>query len=307
MENNKLVPVVIVESIVIVVLFVLLIVEKTNNSVPTTVSNPGTLMSYAKQDDQQRLRLNSTPIDGSEYFSSYNLNDESLDDPYAIAMMFAKMLDNGEWNGFTRTYNGHEVSHSYYGEILVDGEPTGVKTQNGLLYDKAKDMYLNGWDGSEVEIDSHIISISKTDGAILKDGYLLQGQHCVDLPEDEYQCESLNYEFIFGEGCYVVVDNQLCKYKRQELIKLPGEKLNWTSNESNNENAIPHLFYCREHDILYLYTGEMPDFNVYYFPDRRNSCMTYLGTFHEDFSLEDINSRVYGFDPHYLELCRDLY
>lgn len=219
--------------------------------------------------------------DGSNaHFSADDNPDIQLDtdDPVEIAKAYVQLYDSWKWSGSPTTYNGHQV-YFYDGEIEIDDVPTGVKCNEGILYDKAKTAYLTKqWDGTLAMLDSHYIELSR-EGYVLIDGYLGGGQENLDLPESAYELlvdEIPNYKYVPGQGTYAIIDKKLVKFLREEQITLPGEELSWKGFQAV-------LIYNEIDGKLYLISRvEMCPLDnsenyVYVFDDCNISKMTYLG------------------------------
>lgn len=192
-----------------------------------------------------------------------------------IASIFKDLCETGYCKTGAWTYycRGKEVS-ILSGEIFVDGVNSGLKTAERTFYDEVKAKYLTGeWDGTPTQLNGHEISLSKTKGSILIDGHFSISSHCLDLPEDlDYdELDSFDTYYIFGEGAYAIVDKKLTKFERGNQVNLPGGTLNWV------EGTELMLYYCDEHDLLFLTSFTDFYYNVYVFPDRNVSKIKYIG------------------------------
>ena len=80
------------------------------------------------------------------------------DDPVSIAKVYLELYNAKQWgtnstHTICRNEYGDFAVNIWQGEIYVDDEATGVKTEGRLFYDKLCELYLSGeWDGSKTEI-----------------------------------------------------------------------------------------------------------------------------------------------------------
>ncbi len=205
--------------------------------------------------------------------------DIDVDDAVDIAKAYVELYDLWKWSGKPTTYNGHEVSF-YRGEIEVDGVATNVKNNERILYDKAKNAYLNGqWDGTLAMLDSHYIELSKA-GDLLIDGYLGEGgPGNLDLPNDiDFADSNTNYVCIPPYGTFIVENKKLVNYMRLERTEITSNPLEWEGYDFDLEEfneltqsvedycfylyRSPLLDYDEDEDKLYLRTADF-DKNIY--------------------------------------------
>lgn len=184
------------------------------------------------------------------------------DDPIVIAKEYARLLNSEEWTGCSTTYKNFDVSE-WYGEIFIDDEPTGIKSEEIFLYDKIKEYYLSGeWDGSPTTMDGHTIERSKSSGHIIVDGYLSRSyQEDLDLPENlDYDNFDSNLWYVPYLGT-AVIDHQILKmYVRGELITLPGGELVYEGIDLTYYTPIEY-FLCpyEEYNRLFLIVSAVPN------------------------------------------------
>lgn len=204
--------------------------------------------------------------------------DIDEDDAVEIAKAYVELYDSWQWSGKPTTYNGHEVYFSW-GEIEVDGVPTGVKNNERILYDKAKNAYLNGqWDGTLAMLDSHYIELSRT-GYLVIDGYLGEGQDNLDLPNDfDFTNANTGYVCIPPYGTFIIENKKLVNYLRLERTEITSNPLEWKGYDFDTEefneltetiedycfyfSKFPLLEYDEDKDKLYLKTFDS-DENCY--------------------------------------------
>lgn len=195
--------------------------------------------------------------------------------------------------------SGIEIGISW-GTIKLEGEETPIRTEEKSICDKAIESYMSGeWDGTEmVTSNGHIIKLDEGGGYLLLDGYIAVGQRNLDIPESAYELFRdviPDYEYVPGQGTYVIIDNKLVKFLRGEQIILPGEELSWKGFQDKNDlyakidvNSriiydLPTLIYNKIDGKLYLTSGDETctlsnsESYVYVFDDCNISKMTYLG------------------------------
>lgn len=182
------------------------------------------------------------------------------DDPIVIAKEYARLFNLDECTGYPTTYKGFKVSEPD-GEIYINDEPTGIKTDERIFYDEIVEMYLNEtWDGTERQYKSHTIELSPHGGYVLVDGYITCIQHNLDFPEnitdsDFEHCTS----FIPTKGTYTIINNTLVKYQRGKLISLEGCPLMWEGFDTNTYAPYyKELYYDEASDTLFLIINTMP-------------------------------------------------
>ncbi len=155
------------------------------------------------------------------------------------------------------------------GVIFVDGESSGVKTPFKEIYDEVKELYMSGkWDGKKTIYKKHTIELEASDevlcGYILIDGNYYNKDN-LDLPSDmdffsnnENNINSKNYQYIPGEGTYIIQNCKLVKYLRGERIDLQGNELipekikDLGYNYDPTDLAYLLLLYDDVHDGLFL-------------------------------------------------------
>lgn len=151
------------------------------------------------------------------------------------------------------------------GVIFVNGESSGVKTPFKEIYDEVKELYMSGkWDGKKTVYKNHTIELDAQSkelcGYILIDGNYYNKDN-LDLPSDmdfSNNVNSQNYQYIPGEGTYIVENCKLVKYLRGERIDLQGKELisekikDLGYNYDPKDLAFLLLLYDYVHDRLFL-------------------------------------------------------
>lgn len=200
-----------------------------------------------------------------------------------------------------------------------------LKDENGEFTPEALELakkyltkYNNGeWDGTEMHTyNGHIIKLDEGGGYLLLDGYIAVGQRNLDIPESAYKLfrnDIPDYEYVPGQGTYVIIDKKLVKFLRGEQITLPGEELSWKGFQDKDDlyskteidyrimYDLPTLIYNKIDGKLYLTSGDETctldnsENYVYVFDDYNVSNMRYLGRVnfeHEYPGNVDMNSLI---------------
>lgn len=212
------------------------------------------------------------------------------DDPVSIAKVYLELYNAKQWG----TNSTHTICRNEYGdfavnirqgEIYVDDEATGVKTEGRLFYDKLCELYLSGeWDGSKTEIEGQTVFRDTYDGEIS----IFSGSISLDKPYenidipasfDTYVCDfkAREYTYVPGHGTYTVVNHTLQMFLRGETIVLPGGPLDlhW---DKDFERII---IYFESTDTLYIVERDYENDTkyVYSVPDLNYSRVKFIGLF----------------------------
>ncbi len=217
-----------------------------------------------------------------------------------LAKEYLIKYNNGEWDGYSivDSNSGIKIGISY-GTITLEDEETPICPEERSICDKAIESYMSGeWDGKEmITSNGHIIKLDEGGGYLLLDGYISVGQRTLDIPESAYEIFRdviPDYEYVPGQGTYVIIDKKLVKFLRGEQITLPGKELSWKGFQSYNDLIsqkpdfaimydLPTLIYNEIDGKLYLTSGDETctldnsENYVYVFDDCNISKMTYLG------------------------------
>lgn len=182
------------------------------------------------------------------------------DDPSNIAKQYLDFYNNGECSGWTINYMGLELGIGGCGTLLVNGEPTTLKSNRGILTDIAKELYFRGvWDAPEVTYGNHTFGVSQSSGALLLDGSLAGSQLPIDRPDDWSEIGNSNYEYVPGKGLYGVVNQRLVKFLRGEIVYLPGGKLVFSGIDFSKEQICDiRLRYTEYSDNFFLFVNTCP-------------------------------------------------
>ncbi len=145
------------------------------------------------------------------------------DDITEIAKEYATLLNLDKWTGFSTEYNGFKVGIEY-GEIEIDGRLTGVKTNERIYSDIAKELYYRGvWNGKRFTLGNYEISLDEDWGYLLIEGYCsCFRQRSIDLPNN---VTSYPGYYTPGKGTTVEVDGVSYTYLKGNLIKVGNHKL----------------------------------------------------------------------------------
>lgn len=145
------------------------------------------------------------------------------DDITEIAKEYATLLNLDKWTGFSTEYNGHKVSTDK-DEIKIDGKLTGVKTNERIYSDIARELYYRGvWNGKRFTLGNYEISLNEDWGYLLIEGYCsCFNQRSIDLPDN---VSSYPGYYTPGKGTTVEVDDVSYTYLKGELIKVGNHKL----------------------------------------------------------------------------------
>lgn len=212
------------------------------------------------------------------------------DDPVSIAKVYLELYKAKQW-GVTST---HTTCHNEYGdftvtmwngEIYIDGEGTGVKTEWRIFYDKLCEMYLSGeWDGTKTEIEGQTVYRDTYDGDICifsGDISLHNQSENIDLPEDfdfdTFDFEAREYTYVPGHGTYAVINHSLRLFLRGESTVLPGGALDLHWDEDYERLII----YFESTDTLYIVERDFKNDTkyVYSVPDLNSSRVEFIGLF----------------------------
>ena len=224
---------------------------------------------------------------------------ESDQSEYSLEVLEEDILDSTE--------------SSLSAETLQEDVDTWDLEEEIRLYNEAKDLYLSGkWDGTPITMEGQTVSLSRYDGSILVNDYLVSNyQRSLDLPDPFNDLLTSNLEYILYEGMYAIKDNTLIKYVRGESISL-GDPIDWIGLDPQNpeeydcsiegsgyyiEDYIihfpdsksrdsmylidyqPYLYYVEKADTLLLVTTDPISGlkHLYLFPDYNISEIEYLG------------------------------
>lgn len=239
----------------------------------------------------------------AQEFKPIHLKDENgkfTPEALDLARKYLISYNNDEWDGYTTIDSETGIHIGTNREIIqLEGEDTPIRTEKRTIYDNAVEAYMSGeWDGTEMLIDgAHTIKLDEGGGYLLLDGYIAVGQRNLDIPEYAYELFRgviPDYEYVPGQGTYVIIDKKLVKFLRGEQITLPGEELSWKGFQSYNDLIsqkpdfsilydLPTLIYNKIDGKLYLTSGDETctldnsENYVYVFDDCNISKMTYLG------------------------------
>lgn len=214
-----------------------------------------------------------------------NVNDVITMSEEEFVRSFYKAADNFEFDPYMEI-GDYEINIDY-GEVFINGKPTGVKTSYRMFYDEVVGMYYSGkWDGEKTKYKGIDIEIDSTFGklyAMVYDEHEFWNSHLrmypIDVPIDHLSMLECAPEYVEGEGAYVIRNGRLKKYVRGKLIHLPGSDLSWAWEEL--ENARCYLYYANynNEDELRLYVivpseSEEKDMKyMFLIPDRNKSYM----------------------------------
>ncbi len=227
-------------------------------------------------------------------------NGEFTLEALELAKEYLTKYNNGKWDGYSIVdYNSGIKIGINWGTIMLEDKETPICSEERTICDKAIESYMSGeWDGKEmITPNGHIIKLDEGGGYLLLDGYISVGQRNLDIPESAYELFRdviPDYEYVPGQGTYVIIDKKLVKFLRGEQITLPGEELSWKGFQSYNDlisqkpdsaimYALPTLIYNKIDGKLYLTSGDETctldnsENYVYVFDDCNISKMTYLG------------------------------
>ena len=227
-------------------------------------------------------------------------------DPIVIAEEYVRLYNTDQWTGYPTDYKEFHIS-THRGEIEINGEGTGVYTDERLYCDEVRELYMSGkWDGKSMEYKEHTVSLSSS-GELLVDGYLTScfSQETLDFPEN-FHIEGLNIHgilYIPTQGTYFIANGILTKYLRGEEVKLEGTKLKWkgfdvgsvdmvncsTDKYVNYVFNVAELAYDVEQDTLYLVTYSLKNDTgyLYVFPDYNVSEIKFLGEISHSSMIRD--------------------
>lgn len=228
-------------------------------------------------------------------------NGEFTKEALELAKEYLIKYNNSEWDGYSivDSNSGIKIGISW-GTIKLEDEETPICTEERSICDKAIESYMSGeWDGKEmITSNGHTIKLDEGGGYLLLDGYISVGQRNLDIPEDAYELFMdviPDYEYVPGQGTYVIIDKKLVKFLRGEQITLPGEELSWIGFQDKRDLCakididsrimydLPTLIYNEIDGKLYLTSGDETctlnnsENYVYVFEDYNVSKITYLG------------------------------
>lgn len=228
---------------------------------------------------------NSIIVDEPEILSNLETgsSEESISEPEIQddEVLFAdKVIDlylNGKWDGFPTEIDGHEVSISYRGELLVDG----------FLTSNSK---FDCWSQHPLDLPDSF-----------DDGLLL---------------DNCNTIFIPGKGTYILIDETYIKYLRGEKIDLPGNPLNWKAGKGiDTDHGHAILRYCERYDKLFLITPmlQLDDGSdepvgpcyLYIFPDYDVSEIEFIGRAQQIFCNNEVGFAYVDENGFYWEYCEE--
>ena len=189
----------------------------------------------------------------SEQLEEFLKNEVNLTDRIEIANFFAKLYDDDVWNGSTINYKDFVVEEKR-GEIYMNDGSTGVKTSEGILYDKIKEKYLNtDWDGNPVEFENHKISLSEYSGYILVDDHAFVRRENLDMLnlkgfEDVREGDTC---YIPRKGTYFISNKKLYKCTKGEIVSVSEYNLDGIITQFDFD-----LSYFKEIDKLFLVVNQ---------------------------------------------------
>ncbi len=205
--------------------------------------------------------LDYTRFDYDKYSNNYipDIVPES-DDTASIVKLYLDLYNNGNVSDWTNTYMGLELGIGGYGTLIVNGEPTNLKSNRGILTDIAKELYFRGvWDAPEVTYGNHTFGVSQHSGSLLLDGHLAESQLPIDRPDNWSEIGSSNYEYVPEKGLYGVVNQRLVKFLRGEIVYLPGGKLVFSGIDFSKEQICNiRLRYTEYSDNFFLFVDTCP-------------------------------------------------
>lgn len=262
-------------------------------------SNPKITETLDVEKEESSLKNNLTDVEYPILIKDEN--GEFTKEALELARKYLIKYNNDEWDGYSiiDSNSGIKINISC-GAIELEGEETPICTEKRSICDKAIEAYMSGeWDGTEmVTSNGHTIKLHVGGGYLLLDEKIALGQINLDIPEDAYELFRdviPDYEYVPGQGTYVIIDNKLVKFLRGEQITLPGEKLSWKGFQNKSDiyakididsilkYNLPTLIYNEIDGKLYLTSGDETctfdnsESYVYVFDDCNISKITYLG------------------------------
>lgn len=162
---------------------------------------------------------------------------------------------------------GTEISTE---DVTIKNEADSIssedKTKFEEVYNEVKENYMSGdWNGEEIQYKGHTIKLDTKDyksGYILIDGEKYEKEN-LDLPNnmDFSNVNSQNYQYVPGEGTYIIENCKLVKYLRGHKIDLQGselipEKIKDKKNYDRIYLKIPKLVYDYVNNRLFLLYDE---------------------------------------------------
>ena len=168
-------------------------------------------------------------------------NGEFTLEALELAKEYLTKYNNGEWDGksIVDSNSGIKISIDC-GIIELEDKETPICTEERIIYDKAIESYMSGkWDGKEMATSNgHTIKLAEGEGYLLLDGSISFEHRNLDIPDyayDLFMDDIPDYEYVPGQGTYVIIDKKLVKFLRGEQITLPGEKLSWKGFQDKSD------------------------------------------------------------------------
>ena len=148
----------------------------------------------------------------------------------------------------------------------ADSKSSEDKTKIEEVYNEVKENYMSGnWNGQEIQYKGHTVKLDTKNyksGYVLIDGEKYKKEN-LDLPNnmDFSNVNSQNYQYIPGEGTYIIENCKLVKYLRGHKIDLQGselipEKIKDKKNYDRFYLEIPNLVYDYVNNRLFLLYDE---------------------------------------------------
>jgi len=209
------------------------------------------------------------------------------DDPVSIAKFYLDLYNAEQWSSSTTCHNkyGNFTVEMRQGELYVNGEATGVKTEGRLFYDKLCKLYLSGeWDGTKTEIEGQTVFRMTHDGeiSISSDSLSLDKPYGnIDIPAsfdfDVCDFKANEYTYVPGHGTYTVVNHTLQLFLRGEITVLPGGSLDLHWDKAYERIIV----YFESTDTLYIVERDYENDTkyVYSVPDLNYSRVKFIGLF----------------------------
>lgn len=204
----------------------------TSSTSSSTNLETGYILQYSPalySDDELVSMAESLDFDTSPWPEGYDpftrpIIDITSDDYIDIAKEYVRLYNTGEWSGVSVKYNGLDISVPW-GQLEINGEDTGFRTNERIFYDIVKELYDRGvWDGNPTTLGSHTISINEKDrGYLLVDDYIsARNMQCLDLPASFSYAGVFSTKYVSGEGIYVrYEDGTITRYVRGKVAENP--------------------------------------------------------------------------------------
>lgn len=131
-----------------------------------------------------------------------------------------------------------------------------IEDETQIVYNEVKEKYLSGdWNGEEILYKGHTIKLDIKDdrsGYILIDGEAYDREN-LDLPKnmDFSNVNTQNYQYIPGEGTYIIENCKLVKYLRGNKIDLEGSEL--IPEKLKNKKNYDEFFFIQVPRLVYDY------------------------------------------------------